>query len=133
MVRGACLCGEVAFTIAGPSRSVLACHCTQCRKTSGHFWAATSVPDETLTFDCEDGLAWYRASDTARRGFCKNCGSTLFWKPDDQPRTAVAVGALEAATGLKLSKHVFVEDQGDYYDIADGLPQFGRFSGGENA
>lgn len=133
MVKASCLCGAVAFDVAGSLRPVLACHCGQCRKTSGHIWAATSVPDEAITFQARDGLEWYRASDTARRGFCTVCGSTLFWKPDDQPRTAIAAGAFPDGTGLKLSRHVFVRDKGDYYDIADGLPQFQQFGGGENA
>lgn len=133
MTAGSCLCGAVSFTITGPMRAVLACHCGQCRKQSGHVWAATSVAESDLSFGREEGLAWYRASDTARRGFCKLCGSSLFWKPDDMPRIAVAAGALDEPTGLKLEKHVFVADKGDYYEIADGLPQFKRFSGGERA
>lgn len=133
MQNGSCLCGAVAFTITGPMRDALACHCGQCRKQSGHYWAATSVPDEALTFIREDGLAWYRASDAAKRGFCRECGATLFWKPDHAPRIAIGMGALEKPTGAKLARHVFVEDKGDYYEINDGLPQHARFSGGEDA
>jgi hypothetical protein len=31
----------------------------------------------------------------------------------------VAMGALEAPTGLRLSGHYWVEEKGDYYDLAD--------------
>lgn len=133
MVTGSCLCGAVSFTLRGPLRDVLGCHCGQCRKQTGHFWAATSVPDEALEMTRQDGLAWYRASDTVQRGFCRECGATLFWKPDNAPRIAVGVGGLEQPTGLKMTSHVFVADKGDYYEIADGLPQHERFSGGEDA
>ena len=133
MHSGSCLCGDVAFKITGALRPVIACHCTQCRKTSGHFWAATSAPDSAITLTRDAGLTWFRASDTARRGFCENCGSSLFWKPDGQDRTAIAAGALDTPTGLALSAHVFVADKGDYYDIADPCPQHQHFSGGENA
>ncbi len=123
MHKGTCLCGDVAFEITGPMRPVLACHCSQCRKTSGHYWAATSVPETAFTLTCKDGLRWFRASDTARRGFCAHCGSSLFWKPDGQDRIAIAAGALDGPTGLKTTGHIFVADKGDYYDITDDLPQ----------
>ncbi len=132
MVKGSCLCGAVAFTIDGPMRDVLGCHCGQCRKQTGHFWAATSVQDDALQFERQDGLSWFDASGTARRGFCKLCGSTLFWKPAGQARTVVSAGSLEPGTGLRLSQHVFVKNKGDYYQIADGLPQHMEFSGVEN-
>jgi hypothetical protein len=42
-------------------------------------------------------------------------------------RIAVALGALDAPTGLKMAEHIFVADKGDYYDIADGLAQKATF------
>ena len=131
--KGSCLCGEVRFMLDGPMRPAIGCHCKQCRQQSGHYWAATSVPDSALRFESAAGLAWFRASDTAERGFCRDCGSTLFWKPDNAARTVVSMGALDAPTGLSLSAHVFVTGKGDYYEIGDGVPQHARFSGGEDA
>lgn len=133
MIKGACLCGAVAFRLEGKARDILGCHCGQCRKQSGFYWAATSVADEGLVMERDDGLAWFRSSETARRGFCRICGSGLFWKPEDAPRTVVAAASLEPGHRLKMTSHVFLEDKGDYYEIGDGLPQFARFSGGENA
>jgi hypothetical protein len=64
-----------------------------------------------------------RARPGAQRG--RYCGSTLFWKPNIEgyEYTAVAMGALEAPTGPNLSKHTFVGDKEDYYEILDGVPQ----------
>ncbi len=33
------------------------------------------------------------------------------------------MGAIDTPTGVRLAKHIFVADKGDYYDIEDGLPQ----------
>ena len=66
---GACLCGAVGFTIRGPLRDVLACHCGQCRKSSGHFWAATAAPRGAFTFQLDDGLSWFQSSQEVKRGF----------------------------------------------------------------
>ena len=121
---GSCLCGKVSFQIEGELREVLACHCNQCRKQSGHYFAATNAKDEAITLNGEEHVKWYRASDTAKRGFCSNCGSVLFWKHDDHPYTSVLAGSFDKPTSLKLGKHIFVSDKGDYYDIGDDVPQF---------
>ncbi len=117
---GSCLCDAVTYRVTGPLRPVIACHCTQCRKTSGHHVAATSAPRDTV--DVEGNLRWFAASETARRGFCPICGSNLFW---DGPGANLSIfaGTLDGPTGLRLKAHIFCADKGDYYEIADGLPQ----------
>ena len=121
--RGSCLCGAVFFRIDGPLGSADACHCVQCRKQSGHYWASTDVPRSALTMEAEDELRWYTSSPKVRRGFCGRCGSFLFWDPVGRDRIAVALGALDGPTGITLGKHIFVAEKGDYYALADGLPQ----------
>lgn len=123
MPKGSCLCGAVRFEVAGALHPPDACHCSQCRKQSGHVWASTDVPRSALTLTGEDRLTWFQSSEKVRRGFCATCGSFLFWEPLGQDRVAVAMGAFDAPTGTKLGSHIFVADKGDYYDIADGLPQ----------
>ena len=126
---GECLCGGVTFEIdADAFDDRTACHCSQCRRWSGHYWASLSGPiDKLKMLSGEEKVKWHQASDYARRGFCAECGSSLFWhahKLDDhKERIAVAFGAMRAPTGVALKEHIFVADKGDYYDIADGLPQ----------
>lgn len=121
---GGCLCGAVRYEITGTMRKVVYCHCEQCRKTSGHFVAATAVQSEDLRFSEDAGLEWYESSDIADRGFCKRCGSSLFWRPTHGEYVAVMAGALDAPTGLTSREHIYTADASDYYDITDGLPQF---------
>lgn len=120
---GGCLCGEVRFELRGDLRPVVACHCTQCRKSGGHYTAATAVRPENFILLKQSGLRWYRASQTAQRGFCGACGSSLFFRPDSGDRIAIFAGALDGETGLRLVAHIFTADKGDYYEIADDLPQ----------
>lgn len=121
---GACLCGAVRFRTRGPLRGVVYCHCSQCRKQTGHYYAATNVSDDRLAIDGGEDLTWYAASPDARRGFCRVCGSALFWKRNGSDVTSVLAGAFDAPTGLAGAVHIFVADKGDYYRIDDGLPQF---------
>lgn len=121
MLKGSCLCGAITFEATGAARDPAACHCTQCRKQSGHHWASVQVMDDGLTIT--GSPRWYAASDTAKRGFCPDCGSFLFWKGAGDPDTGVALGALDGPTGLRLERHIFIADKGDYYDIAGSVPQ----------
>ena len=123
MPRGSCLCGAVRFEVAGELPGPDACHCSQCRKQTGHYFASTNVPRGALTIHGEDKIAWYRSSEKVRRGFCSVCGSVLFWDPLERGWTSVAMGGFETPTGTRLEMHIHVADKGDYYDIADGLPQ----------
>ena len=119
-VTGGCLCAEVSFRVTGPLRPVIACHCSQCRRSSGHFLSATSAPRETVEIEGE--VKWYRSSESAKRGFCAECGSNLFWDGGGE-RLSIFAGSLDAPTGLSLEGHIFCADKGDYYEIEDGLPQ----------
>ena len=121
---GRCLCGAVRFATRGPLRGVIYCHCGQCRRQTGHFVAATAVADDRIAIDGEDMLSWYAASSDARRGFCRACGSLLFWKAEGLSRISVMAGSFDRPTGLAGMSHIFVADKGDYYGIDDGLPQF---------
>ena len=123
MPKGSCLCGAVGFEVGGPLPPADACHCSQCRKQSGHFWASANVPRDSLTISGADKLNWFKSSERVRRGFCSSCGSFLFWDPIHNPRIAIAMGAFDKPTGTRLHTHIYVADKGDYYDIADGLPQ----------
>ena len=129
MINGSCLCGEITISVAPCERGAAeACHCTQCRKQSGHYWTSVDLPDAALTITGTP--RWYASSDTAKRGFCGRCGSLLFWKEEGADRTNLSMGAFDGPTGVKTDMHIFVADKGDYYEIADGLPQHARF--GEN-
>ena len=121
MTRGQCRCGAITFQTNATPQGPSVCHCGQCRRQSGHLWASAYVPKAALTIT--GPVRWYDSSDTAQRGFCPTCGSFLFWHAHAEDTMSFALGALDAPTGLRLEKHIFTADKGDYYDIADGVPQ----------
>ena len=121
MIRGSCLCGQIEFATEAETQSHVMCHCNQCTKQSGGVWASAQVMMHDL--EITGDVSWYEASETAKRGFCAKCGSFLFWKGNDEEEISFALGAVEAPTGLKLEKHIFVSHKSDFYEISDGLPQ----------
>ncbi|MFM8700137.1 MAG: GFA family protein [Hyphomicrobiales bacterium] len=120
---GGCLCEAVIFEVNGTMRDIIACHCGQCRKTTGNFLAATNCAIDELTLLNERGLAWFKSSGKAERGFCKECGSVLFWRAFGGDEISISAGALNGETGLSIREHIYVADKPDWYDITDGKPQ----------
>lgn len=128
VLRGQCLCGKIKFESAQSGEPITICHCAQCRKWGGSPWAATSVPLTAFNVTAgEDALHWYVSSDFARRGFCRTCGSSMFWHADRHPEwsesIAIAAGCVSEPTGLKVARHIWCKSKGDYYKIEGDLPQ----------
>ena len=122
--RGHCLCGAIEIEIRGKLRDVVVCHCGQCRRQHGAPPSYTSAPWSIVTVRGEKNLKWYQSSAQARRGFCRLCGSSLFWEPVGEGRVAIAAGCLDKPTGLRTVRHIFVAEKADFDEITDGLEQF---------
>lgn len=118
-ITGACLCGAVRFR-GTPEGEATRCHCEQCRRWAGDAWPSVRLNRPVVAGET---LRWFRSSDTAERGFCAECGSTLFWREIGSDSVAVSLGAIDPPTGLRLNRHIFTAYKGDYYEISDGLPQ----------
>lgn len=119
MVKGSCACGQISFEVSGSLRDVINCHCGTCRKTSGHFWAASSAPIDDIHLINDATLTWFQSSDTARRGFCNACGASLFFEPAGEGRWAIGAGCLDAPTGLKTLRDIYTDEAGDYHVIPE--------------
>lgn len=120
-MKGSCLCGDIRFEVTGDPVEPSGCHCTQCRKQSGHFWAAADALHDDIVITGTP--SWYEASSVARRGFCPRCGSFLFWQEIGASYISFALGAIEGPTGIGDFRHIFTAFKGDYYAIPDSEPQ----------
>ena len=124
---GGCLCDAVRYEVHGDLLGVVNCHCSKCRRFNGHIGAYTATKRENLVVTKDDGLQWYRSvkdeTPNVHRGFCRECGSSLFWDPRDKPHISIAAGSVDEPTGLETYRHVWTSQMGDYYQIADDLPQ----------
>ena len=125
MRSGGCLCGAVRYELRGDSTSVTYCHCAMCRKWHGHVGAYAAVDHAHFALTEQRGLKWYASSPTVRRGFCVECGSSLFFDEAGKPKMAFCPGTLDEPTNLRSKAHIFVSSKGDYYAMADdGLLRF---------
>ena len=115
---GSCLCGGVKYRISGPLRPVVACHCTQCRKTSGHYVAATQCEAKDMSLEAET-LTWFQSSEVAERGFCGRCGSNLFWRRFGNEHVSIFFVFVDGKTGLRMETQIHADSKGDYYDLPE--------------
>jgi hypothetical protein len=122
VIEGGCACGGVRYAVRGPLRDVITCHCTQCRRTSGHFVAATACRRAVFSLLRSDTLKWFVAVPGYRRGFCAECGSSLFFEEVGGERVSIAAGTLDEPQGLKIVAHIFVAEAGDYYALEPKVP-----------
>jgi hypothetical protein len=117
-VSGHCLCGAVTFTAAARSPNVTACHCSMCSRWGGG--VALSIDIETAPlFTGEDNIAIYKSSDWGERGFCKVCGSSLYWRLSGTDRYTFSAGALDDMSGFRLAKEIYIDDKPEYYTFAN--------------
>ena len=125
--EGGCLCGGVRYRVNCPLRDITTCHCGECRRTHGGAAPYTACPDDQLELVADVGLAWIESlhsTTNAVRGFCANCGSSLFWKAPDRDDTAIAAGSVDEPSGLHSVDHIWWDARADW-EVPDGLPTAG--------
>lgn len=119
-LSGACLCGAIALQVRTDAVEARECHCTQCRRQSGHVWAFLTVPWDAVEWSVAPAI--YQHSDKADRGFCAECGSYVYWRERDAGTVDLSAGLFDQPTGLHLGPASFTGNKGDYYQVSPWTP-----------
>ncbi len=119
---GGCLCGAIRFELTGPLRDVVVCHCSLCRRAGTYAGAYTWVPDDSLRITSADSPSTYVDVNGRERRFCRSCGATLFWAVPGAGGVSVSAGALDDDAGLRVLRHIHVEDAAGWERPPDGAP-----------
>ncbi len=119
---GGCLCGAVRYLIASDPAELGACHCEMCRRWSGGIYLAVKAAGADVTLTGGKNIGTFKSSDWAERGFCKTCGSSLFYRVTlDGPYKDTyhfAAGTLDDHDGLTLSEQMFIDLKPQAYSFA---------------
>ena len=126
-LKASCLCGGIQLRTLGYHRDIENCHCIQCMKTHGHYAAYTNVQEQNVKFLKKRTLKWFRSSKKAKRGFCRKCGASLFFKLIGSNNISIAAGMFNGPTKLKTKMNIFVEGKLDYYKLDNRLPKLKRY------
>jgi len=127
MLKGSCLCGAIRYEIDAELGPITNCHCSQCRKASGAAFASNaSVP--TAAFRLVSGaelLGEWQSSPGKRRCFCRQCGSPILKRNDDNPDTVrLRLGTLDSDPGIKPSRNIYLGSKAPWFDVTDTLPRY---------
>lgn len=114
---GKCLCGEVTFEAEVAANEYSACHCGMCVRWSGGS-AYFSLPAKSISFRGEDKIGRFVSSDWAERGFCKTCGTNLFYFYKPKNHYAVSVGIFDDQSDFKLTREIFIDKKPPGYALA---------------
>ena len=120
-MTGRCLCGAVTFEADAVETGYHACHCGMCRRWSGGPLLAARVGG--VTFAGEDAPATHASSEWAERGFCRRCGSSLFYRLRADGGFLLAVGAFDDQTPFTLDGEIFVDHKPAGYAFAGEHPR----------
>ena len=123
-----CLCGGIKIKVKGKLRHIINCHCSQCMKTHGNYAAYTACPENNITFIKKRTLKWYNSSKIAKRGFCSNCGASMFYKLFNSNNISIAAGMLNNPTKLKTHFNIFTKKKLDFYKLDLKIPKFEKNS-----
>lgn len=115
-MTGQCLCGAVTYTAEGLDPHVHACHCDMCRRWSGGPGMAAYVA--SIAYSGEENIGVYASSEWAERGFCRVCGSSLFYRLRKQERHVLWTGTLDDPSVLELGGEIYIDEKPDFYDFA---------------
>jgi hypothetical protein len=119
---GKCLCGAVRFHAEVDHSTHGACHCGMCRRWSGGS-PFFSVPTTSVSFEGEENVGRYASSGWAERGFCKTCGSALFYYLKPMSRYIMSAGAFDDQGAFKLASEIYIDRKPDGYSLAGDHPR----------
>ncbi|MCP4222611.1 MAG: GFA family protein [Actinomycetia bacterium] len=120
---GGCLCGGVRYVISGKLRDVWYCHCEHCRRITGHHMAASAAPSDQFAFEADSSLTWYSHQPDVEYGFCRQCGSSLFWRSEGRPQEiSICAGTLDDTAGLTTAGVLFKAEAAGYITVHPDVP-----------
>jgi len=118
---GSCVCGAVKYTVNKEINNFSACHCEMCRRWGSSAFLAIECGGD-VQFEGEDNITRYKSSDWAERGFCKSCGSNLFYALISTGHYHLSVGTLDDQNGLEMTNQIFIDKKPDNYGFSNTTP-----------
>ncbi|MGI9490832.1 MAG: GFA family protein [Geminicoccaceae bacterium] len=130
-VEGHCLCRAIEFAYECEPNWIVHCHCESCRRAaSSPVVTWISVPRASFQFT-KGQSRYYRSSAQAKRAFCGDCGSPLTYENDQlADEVHLYAASLADPSNIKASRHVFTEEQLDWFEVHDDLPRYATTSQG---
>ena len=122
VMSGGCQCGAVRYALYAEPTDPSICHCRMCQKAFGSYiapLAGVRLGELTWTRG-EPGR--FRSSDSVERGFCRDCGTPLFYRVLDSDRISVSIGSLDDPDRVAPAIQYGAEGKSRHFDGLSALP-----------
>ncbi len=119
---GQCHCGGVKVSVPQQACGVVACHCEDCQRLHGNFFAMLAAPADSVVWSGDLQPQWYDSSPASRRAHCPRCGSRLAKQARDSNRVLVSAGLFSRHLPRRIERQVFTESKPDWYDLPASSP-----------
>lgn len=117
-MQGSCLCKAITVSVTPSKLHVDACHCTICRTWGGGpMFAIGGLQDFQLKGS--EHVSVYPSSEWANRGFCRHCGTHLYFHLNDQDQYLVPAGLVAGDHTLTFHMEVFIDEKPPFYEFAN--------------
>lgn len=116
-LEGQCHCGKLGLSVGAGGFGVVACHCQDCQRLHGNYFAMVVVDAEQVRWRGEEYLCWYWSSTQAQRGFCSHCGARVAKRPEGAGKLMLSMGLFGPNTGMTVRKNVHTQSKPDWYEL----------------
>lgn len=121
---GGCLCGSVRYTLKGELLWAGHCHCESCRRqTSSPITSFFCVYEKDMMF-MGNALETYASSKGVERGFCKKCGTPMYYMNENRPgEIDLYATSLDNPENYKPLAHYHWDEKLSWLHADDNLPK----------
>jgi len=133
MYYGSCLCGAIRLEVDGTIESIIHCHCSLCRKTSGTAYATNGFVDKQAfrLISGDDSLAFYERTPGKKRYFCRICASPIYSSNAASPdRLRLRLGVLDSDIAERPVSHNFFSSKAVWDDPDADIPRYDAYEPG---
>ena len=120
---GGCQCGAVRYALYAEPTNAHVCHCRMCQKAFGSFFAPLAgVPLGDFAW-VKGAPGIFKSSEVVERGFCRDCGTPLFFRYVDKDRISVSLGSLDDPARVPPARQYGAESRLPFVATLTSLPE----------
>jgi hypothetical protein len=120
---GGCQCGAVRYALYAEPTNPHVCHCRMCQKAFGGFFAPLAgVPLADFTW-VKGSASIFKSSEVVERGFCRDCGTPLFFRYVDKDRISISLGSLDDPARVPPARQYGAESRLPFVATLTTLPE----------
>ena len=131
-ITGGCHCGAIRYEVTGNALTHALCHCSDCRRSAGAPMVGWTMYRGDAVKVTKGAPKVYASSENARRHFCPDCGTGLFYVNEKMLPGIIDIqsGTYDDPNAVPPKAHIQVAERIGWMERVHELPTFERFPPG---